>query len=373
MKITVKYVVEDRDRHGNLRLYYRKAGQPKVRLRGPMGSPEFWQDYQAALKNPKPKAKPKAPAGPDRTTMRWLISDYYASADFLQLDESTRVTRRRVLERFCQNQNDGDKPYALILPRHIRARRDAMVETPSAANTLLKALRVVFKHALRNDLVTSNPAAVVEMFPSNGEGFHSWTMEEVEQYEACHPIGTTARLALALALFTGQRRSDLVRLGPPHLKNDWLIFTQYKNRNRNPVRLEIPLVPALTEVIEASTIGDKTFLITEYGKPFTIAGFGGKVRDWCDAAGLFHCSIHGVRKAAAARLAELGCSEFEIMSITGHKNSKEVMTYTRAARQMVSAQAALKKMQADQTGKSQRTQKSEGGPKSLLDDDQGKG
>jgi integrase len=240
MKITVKYVVEDRDRHGNLRLYYRKAGQPKVRLRGPMGSPEFWQDYQAALKNPKPKAKPKAPAGPDRTTMRWLISEYYASADFLQLDESTRVTRRRVLERFCLNQNDGDKPYALILPRHIRARRDAMVETPSAANTLLKALRVVFKHALRNDLVTSNPAAVVETFPSNGEGFHSWTMEEVEQYEACHPIGTTARLALALALFTGQRRSDLVRLGPPHLKNDWLIFTQYKNRNRNPVRLEIP-------------------------------------------------------------------------------------------------------------------------------------
>ena len=103
--------------------------------------------------------------------MRWLISDYYASADFQRLDESTQKTRRNVLERFCLNQNDGDKPYALILPRHIRARRDAMVETPSAANTMLKALRVVFKHALRNDLVTSNPAAVVEMFPSNGEGF----------------------------------------------------------------------------------------------------------------------------------------------------------------------------------------------------------
>jgi integrase len=96
-------------------------------------------------------------------------------------------------------------------------------------------------------------------------------------------------------------------------------------------------------------------------------------RCWCDAAGLLHCSIHGVRKAAAARLAELGCSEFEIMSITGHKNSKEVMTNTRAARQKVSAQAALKKMQADQAGKSQRPQKSGGGPKSPLDDDQGTG
>ena len=114
MKITVKYVVEDRDRHGNLRLYYRKAGQPKVRLRGPMGSPEFWQDYQAAVKNPKPKAKPKATTGLDRASMRWLISDYYASADFQRLDESTQKTRRNVLERFCLNQNDGDKPYALI-------------------------------------------------------------------------------------------------------------------------------------------------------------------------------------------------------------------------------------------------------------------
>jgi integrase len=348
MKITVKYVVEDRDRHGNLRLYYRKVGQPKVRLRGPMGSPEFWQDYQAAVKNPKPKPKPGAPTGLDRTSMWWLIADYYASADFQRLDQSTRKTRRKVLERFCLNQNDGDKPYALLLPRHIRARRDALVATPAAANTLLKALRVVFKHALRNDLVTSNPAAVVEMFQSNGDGFHSWSLAEVEQYEACHPIGTTARLALALALFTGQRRSDLAQLGPPNLRDDWLIFTQYKNRNRSPVRLEIPLVPALAGIIKASTIGDKTFLITEQGKPFSIAGLGSKVRDWCDAAGLFHCSIHGLRKTAAARLAELGCSEFEIMAITGHQNSKEVMRYTKAARQKTRAQSALKKMQDDQ-------------------------
>lgn len=348
MKITVKYVVEDRDRHGNLRLYYRRAGQPKLRLRGPMGSREFWQDYQAALKNPKPKAKTKASAAPDRSTMRWLISDYFSSADYQRLDETTRKTRRRVLERFCMNQNDGDKPYALILPRHIRTRRDALVKTPAAANTLLKALRVVFKHALRHDLVTSNPAAAVEMFGSSGEGFHSWTLAEVEQYEARHLVGSTPRLALALALFTGQRRSDLVQLGPPQLRDGWLTFTQFKNRNLKPVTLEIPVIPALAEIIEASSIGDQTFLISAHGKPFTTAGFGNRVRDWCDAAGLPHCSIHGLRKAAASRLAELGCSEFEIMAITGHQNSKEVMRYTKAARQKTRAQSALKKMQGDQ-------------------------
>ena len=61
MKIRVKYVVEDTDRHGNVRLYLRKDGR-KLRLRGPLGCPDFWTDYHAALANPAPelKAKPGA-------------------------------------------------------------------------------------------------------------------------------------------------------------------------------------------------------------------------------------------------------------------------------------------------------------------------
>lgn len=68
------------------------------------------------------------------------------------------------------------------------------------------------------------------------------------------------------------------------------------------------------------------------------------VRKWCDDAGLPHCSVHGLRKAAAARLAELGCTEFEIMSITGHQTSKEVTRYTKAASQRVRAEAASAKI-----------------------------
>jgi integrase len=61
-----------------------------------------------------------------------------------------------------------------------------------------------------------------------------------------------------------------------------------------------------------------------------------------------HCSVHGLRKAAAARLAELGCTEFEIMAITGHQTSKEVTRYTKAASQRTRAEAAFKKMGAEQ-------------------------
>lgn len=84
-------------------------------------------------------------------------------------------------------------------------------------------------------------------------------------------------------------------------------------------------------------------MTTTYGKPFFVAGFGNKFRGWCDEAGLRHCSAHGLRKAAAARLAERGATAHEIMAITGHRSLEEVERYTRAARQGKLADAAIRK------------------------------
>jgi integrase len=157
-------------------------------------------------------------------------------------------------------------------------------------------------------------------------------------------MGTRARLALALLLYTGQRRSDVVRLGRQHIRDGRLVFTQEKNKTRNPVRLEIPILPDLQRIIDAGPIGDLTFLVTEFNGPFTAAGFGNKMRDWCNQAGLPHCSAHGLRKAAAACLAETGATEHEIMAVTGHRTLKEVDRYTRTARQKVLADSAMRKL-----------------------------
>lgn len=89
--------------------------------------------------------------------------------------------------------------------------------------------------------------------------------------------------------------------------------------------------------------------MTAYGKPFTAAGFGNRMREWCKqgrATGLLYpWSTEG----AAARLAELGCTEFEIMAITGHQTSKEVTRYTKAASQRFRAESALAKMTGTRT------------------------
>ena len=285
--------------------------------------------------------------------MRWLVAEYFKSAMFKELDPKTIIARRGILERFCAfvpeggNLPDGEKPYAEMLPRHIRKRRDSMSERPEAANGMVKVIRQVFKYAIQYDLIDRNPADSIELLKSGSQGYHSWTLAEIEQFENKHPVGTTARLALALALYTGQRRGDLVQFGKQHMRDGWLIFTQNKGRNRNPIRLELPIIPALKQVLDASPTGDLAFLVTSQGRPFTNNGFGNRFREWCDKAALPHCSVHGLRKAAAARLAELGCTEFEIMAITGHQTSKEGTRYTKAASQKTRAASALVKMTAE--------------------------
>jgi integrase len=87
------------------------------------------------------------------------------------------------------------------------------MDTPAAANTMIKVVRQLFRFAVRYDLHDSDPAAHVEYLGVSPEAYHSWTLDEMKVYERAHPFGTMARLALALALYTGQRRSDLVRFG----------------------------------------------------------------------------------------------------------------------------------------------------------------
>jgi integrase len=159
-------------------------------------------------------------------------------------------------------------------------------------------------------------------------GYHSWTETELRQYEARHPIGTKARLALDLLLYTAGRRGDIVRLGPPNMRNGRFVFTASKNR----AELDIPVAPPLAATITATPmLGVKTFLVTEYGRAFTPAGFGNWFRDRCNEAGLPQCSAHGLRKAFLRRMAEAGCSEDFIASISGHKDYREIRTYVQAA------------------------------------------
>jgi integrase len=261
--------VEDRDRHGNDRIYFRAKGRQKVRLRGTPWTPQFMAEYEAAKGVETPTGSRSRAAVPG--TWRWLCVRYFTECtEYKLLDARTQHVRRQILEGtfkepiapnspklFC------DFPLSLLTADAVEVLRDRKVHTPEAANGRVKAIRQVFKFGVKKKLAPSNPARDVEYFKSGSEGFHTWTQEEVRQFEDRHPIGTKARLAMALLLFTGQRRSDIIRFGKQHAQGGKLTFTQFRGRNSKPHRLTLPILPALRRVLDGTACGDLTFLVND--------------------------------------------------------------------------------------------------------------
>ena len=163
----------------------------------------------------------------------------------------------------------------------------------------------------------------------------------MRQFEERHPIGNKARLALALLLYLGLRRGDVVRLGRQHQRDGWLRFVPQKTRYKRLEPTEKPILPVLADIIARSPTGDLTYLITEYGNPFTAAGFGNWFRERCDEAGLPHCSAHGLRKAGATIAAENGATDRQLMALYDWTSEKQANVYTAAAyRKRLAGQAA---------------------------------
>jgi integrase len=335
--LPLKYVQQFVDRHGHPRFYFRRPGFKRVALPGMPGSSEFMNAYAEALA----AGEPAPPVGLRQIrpgTIGALAVSYFNSGDFRKLAPSSQSAYRGIIDRLCKQ--DGDKPVAGLQRRHIVIMRDRRSDQPEAANGLLTMLRVLLKHAVDTGLRQDNPARDVPRIRSKSDGFHSWTEEEIEQFEATHPIGSRARLAFALLLFTGQRRSDVVKMGRQHIRDGWLHVKQAKTG----AKLWIFVLPQLQQIIDASPVNPWTFVVTESRKPFHPNSFSNWFRLECDKAGLPHCSSHGLRKATARRLAEAGCTPHEIAAITGHASLKEVVRYTKAADQRRLAMTAMRKM-----------------------------
>ena len=356
VRIRLKYVTADVDRHGNVRYYFRKRGlKRKTRLPGKPGDAEFTACYDACL-NGQPVPETKAIHGKitpvtDRKSFAWLCQQYLASPFFRGLDEKTWRPRVSILNHICDlpisetnRTKIGEAPFADMHSKAIRRIRDRKADTPEAANNWLKALKALFKWAVEEEHAVHNPAKDVPKIKVATEGFHTWTTEEVAQWERFYPVGTKQRLALALLLFTGCRRADVVAFGPQHIKNGWLKYTQDKNENINPVTLELPILPELAEIIAATSIGHLNYIVSEYGSPYTIEGFGKRFRKWAAAAGLPHCTPHGLRKAGAVRAAENGATANELMAIFGWRDIKQAERYTRAVAQKTLAGKAMQKI-----------------------------
>jgi integrase len=129
----------------------------------------------------------------------------------------------------------------------------------------------------------------------------------------------------------------MIRMGRQHVEDGRIRIRQQKTGKA----LMVPIAPQLKAVLDAVPPGQMTFLVTEFGKPFTAAGFGNWFRERCNEAGLPQCSAHGLRKAMSRRLAELGASHSQGKALTGHVTDKEFSRYAADADQVALADQAM--------------------------------
>jgi integrase len=271
-----------------------------------------------------------------------ILAEYLASASFRNLAPASQEPYRRVLVRWMEEEQLGPRPVAALSKRELEAMLARRKR--GAANFLFKRVRVLLRFAIKRGYCTTDITIGVECKPISRE-HHTWTDDEIGQYRAHWRLGTRERLAFELALCTGQRRTDLARLAWEDIIKGRICVRQSKTGTS----LVLPSHPDLQAALDAVRGARTGAILARTGRPkgraLTPESLGNLMTDWIDAAGLpRHCVLHGLRKACCRRLAELGCSEKEIASVSGHKTLGEVARYTRAASQERLADQAMARL-----------------------------
>lgn len=343
MKTRYPNVTIRADRHGKLRARWRKSGR-EVWLKTLPDQPGFEAELKAVIGEGLQIAERHV-----ARSVHDLVTRYYKCADFrAKGGDDDRARRRGLIESFRMefgNDMVADFTFehieAILILRSEKRRNDKgrMVGGQVAAINLRKQLRRLFAYAKKIGWITANPVDDADKVGKTRlDGFHTWSEAEVAQYQRKHPLGTKARLALEIILWTGQRRGDARLFGPKHIVRGKINF----QASKNGADLWLPIAPDLKRAIAAMvSVGIATYLVNDHGRTYSKGGFGNKMREWCDEAGLPNCAAHGLRKAIARRMAESGATQQGMKAVGGWKRDDEVATYSESANQEGLADVAM--------------------------------
>jgi len=345
-RFRLKYVDRFADRHGCVRYYFRRSRGVRISLPGAPGSQEFADAYAAALTGTAPaRARLRGDVG----TFDRLAQEYFASAAYTDLAQTSRDLYRYVIESTLSAEDIGHRPVRGMTREHVERMMDR--RTPGAANNLLQCFRRLVRFAMARASwgIKEDPTLGVKK-RKIGE-HHTWTEDQITQYEARWALGTMERLAFALLLYTGQRIGDVSRMRRADIAGNTIGLTQHKTGTK----LAIAIHPELRKALDAMPTLN-LILVTGHRGAYTPDTISRWMGESIEAAGLpKECVAHGLRKAAARRLAEAGCSEHEIMSVTGHKSLKEVERYTKEVAQRQLASAAILKLRVQKPNEDSQT------------------
>lgn len=322
-------------RRGRWYAYYRRAGNVQ-RIEGEPFTAAWWAEYSRI--HATFEVLPQRDAAPRRGTIDWLAVKYLASPEFAKLAPLTKRDYRKELDLLRADY--GARSWEGVTTTVVVNLRNKFAAQPRKADKVLVILRTLAKVARLNDIRPDDPTAPVGYLYRSSGSWRAWDAIELEWFSALVQR-RSIRLAFMLALFTGQRQSDVLAMRWGEIQDNVIMVVQEKTK----AKVWIPLHPDLAAELEAAMPHRLGTVIAgkENGQQYSNDGFRTVWTRELGEMGLAGLTFHGLRKNAASALAEAGCSEHEIQSITGHKTTAMVGLYTREARQKEMAKSAINK------------------------------
>ena len=330
---------------GKIYARFRRKGFPEVQLPGVLSSDEMMAAYWAARNCGALPAEPITNIGASRLkpgSTAAVVGLFLETSSFIGKADGTAKRRRSVLEKF--REQNGERAFALLDRKFIERAVDSLGGGHAAKNWL-KAIRPLCQFAMAQGFHKCDPTDGIKISVEKSDGHATWEEDHIANYRAHWALGTKQRLALELLLNTGQRTSDVVRMGRQFVRNGVMRLTQVKRTKAGQAKVEIPMHPDLEAAIAVTATGDLTYLLNEWGRPFPANAFSNWFSLAAQAAGLPQgYTAHGLRKGCCRRLAELDCSAPQIMAITGHRTLAEVQRYIDKFNRVKAAASGMAKL-----------------------------
>lgn len=337
-----KHVTPTKDRHGKRRYRYRRTGVKGGYINHPPQSQDFWEEYDRLEQQDSGEVDVEVTRTFKPRTMDDLASKVKRTTAWKKMKPQGQRTKAGIIERLLDKKNKdgkrlGDRKVKFVTVAMLDGILGKMMDTPGAADNFRKEMKRLFGYAVKLGWRSDNPASMTDPIPA-GAGWHTWTDDEIEQYRERHPLGTMARLTLELGLNTSARACNLNDIERSHIIRGKLHVHHAKDNEPT----KVPLMAETKTAIEALPTAPIRHLITTvFGKPFSDKGISNKMRQWCDEAGLPHCSLHGLRKATSRQLAESGATDAQGRAVTGHKKDATFAYYAKMADRERLAEQAL--------------------------------
>jgi integrase len=320
---------------GSLRTYwYAWRGGPL--LRGEPGTPEFVASYNEAV-----ASKVATPRG----VILSILQGFQASEDFRGLAANTRRSYVPLIKRI--EKEFADFPLKALTDHRTRglfmAWRDQVATSsgPRQADYAWSVLARVLSWALNRGLVTANPCTHGGRLHSETRAEKIWSDADEAAFLERAPVHL--HLPLLLALWTGQRQGDLLRLPWSAYNGTHIRLRQSKTGRRVEIKVGAPLKAALDAMTKHSIV----ILTNSDGKPWTSDGFRASWRKACVAAGIVGVTFNDLRGTAVTRLALAGCTEAEIATVTGHslRDVRSILDAHYLARDRALGDSAITKLE----------------------------